>query len=112
VRQPIAVGIDIRTRGFAVVNVLGGGWPSWSPIGGPECRLLFIDCDDEALARRYTETRRRPSAGPAIDRSWTAIRLERELVSPLARPAPISSSITSVSKPARSETHPGRAFRP
>jgi UPF0042 nucleotide-binding protein len=95
--QPIAVGIDIRTRGFAVVNVLGELEKLVSDRG-LDCRLVFVDCDDEALARRYTETRRRhPLAGdrPVMD----GIRLERELVSPLRARADLVID-TSVSKPA------------
>src|SRR5262249_40564567 len=44
--------------------------------------VLFIDCDDERLERRYTETRRpHPLAGdrPVLD----GIRLERRVLSPL-----------------------------
>jgi RNase adaptor protein for sRNA GlmZ degradation len=95
--QPIAVGIDVRTRGFAVVNVLGELEKLVSDRG-LDCRLVFVDCDDEALARRYTETRRRhPLAGdrPVMD----GIRLERELVSPLRARADLVID-TSVSKPA------------
>jgi RNase adaptor protein for sRNA GlmZ degradation len=78
---PIAVGIDVRTRGFAVANVLAE-LDNLVSGRGIESRLVFVDCDDEALARRYTETRRRhPLAGdrPVMD----GIRLERQLVSPL-----------------------------
>ncbi len=95
--QPIAVGIDVRTRGLAVVNVLGELAKLVSDRG-LDCRLVFVDCDDEALARRYTETRRRhPLAGdrPVMD----GIRLERELVSPLRARADLVID-TSVSKPA------------
>jgi RNase adaptor protein for sRNA GlmZ degradation len=96
-RQPIAVGIDIRTRGFAVENVLSE-LAKLVPERGLECRLVFVDCDDEALARRYTETRRRhPLAGdrPVMD----GIRLERDLVSPLRARADLVID-TSVLKPA------------
>jgi RNase adaptor protein for sRNA GlmZ degradation len=95
--QPIAVGIDIRTRGFAVVNVLGELEKLVSDRG-LDCRLVFVDCDDEALARRYTETRRRhPLAGdrPVMD----GIRIERDLVSPLRARADLVID-TSDSKPA------------
>jgi RNase adapter protein RapZ len=49
---------------------------------GRELKVLFIDCDDEPLQRRYTETRRpHPLAG---DRPVTdGIRLERRVVSAL-----------------------------
>jgi RNase adapter protein RapZ len=49
---------------------------------GRKLKVLFIDCDDERLQRRYTETRRpHPLAG---DRPVTdGIRLERRVVSAL-----------------------------
>lgn len=50
--EPIAIGIDTRTRGFETVSVL----ETAQRIGA---RLLFIVCDDEELQRRFTETRRR-----------------------------------------------------
>ncbi|HEV2678149.1 MAG TPA: RNase adapter RapZ [Aliidongia sp.] len=89
--QPIAVGIDIRTRDFAVPGLL-------TEIDRlTDATLLFLDCDDEALARRYTETRRRhPLAGdrPVMD----GIRLERGRVSPLRARADVVVD-TSVLKP-------------
>ena len=89
--RPIAVGIDIRTRDFAVPGLL-------TEIDRlTDAKLLFLDCDDEALARRYTETRRRhPLAGdrPVMD----GIRLERDRVSPLRARADVVVD-TSVLKP-------------
>ncbi|HLY57166.1 MAG TPA: RNase adapter RapZ [Stellaceae bacterium] len=79
--HPIAVGIDVRTRDFAVESVFGE-FETLTVEHGLEVRLVFVDCDDEVLARRYTETRRRhPLAGdrPVID----GIRLERLRVAPL-----------------------------
>jgi RNase adaptor protein for sRNA GlmZ degradation len=79
--QAIAVGADLRTRGFAIENMpetLG------AIVGrtGRAFKVLFIDCDDELLQRRYTENRRlHPLAG---ERSvMDAIRLERRVVSAL-----------------------------
>jgi RNase adaptor protein for sRNA GlmZ degradation len=80
-RRPLALGIDIRTRGFAVaplVEQLDRG------LAGADLRptLLFVDCDDVVLGRRYTETRRRhPLAHgrPVTD----GIAAERNLLSPL-----------------------------
>jgi RNase adaptor protein for sRNA GlmZ degradation len=95
--QPIAVGVDIRTRDFAVANV-DIELDKLVADGELDCRLLFLDCDDEALARRYTETRRRhPLAGdrPVMD----GIRRERRLVSPLRARADVVID-TSVLKPA------------
>lgn len=79
--RPLAVGIDIRTRDFSVQRVTDlldrlDADPSI------DSDLLFIDCDDEVLLHRFTETRRRHPL--ATDRPVTdGIRLERNLVSPL-----------------------------
>lgn len=85
--RPLAVGIDIRTRDFGVEPVLAEIDRIMAETGRA-VRLLFLDCDDEVLRRRFTETRRRhPLAAdrPLID----GIRHERELVSPLKRRADV-----------------------
>jgi UPF0042 nucleotide-binding protein len=79
--RPMAVGIDIRTRDFAVGSLLAEA-DTLAAMDGLDCRLVFLDCDDDMLARRFTETRRRhPLAGdrPVAD----GIRLERDRVSAL-----------------------------
>jgi UPF0042 nucleotide-binding protein len=79
--HPIAIGLDVRTREFGVDALLAALGPLFRG-GRRELRLVFLDCDDELLGRRYTETRRRhPLAGdrPVSD----GIRLERQRVSPL-----------------------------
>ncbi|MEO5374825.1 MAG: RNase adapter RapZ [Alphaproteobacteria bacterium] len=80
-RRPLAIGVDIRTRDFGVdpvrrvIEALRGG-------EGLDVRLVFIDCEDEVLRRRFTETRRRHPL--AVDRPLAdGIRHERRLVSPL-----------------------------
>jgi UPF0042 nucleotide-binding protein len=70
--QPIAVGVDSRTRGFKATAVL-------KIAEDQNARLLFITCDDHVLQKRFTETRRRhPLAKdrPVID----GIRRERRLL--------------------------------
>ncbi|TVR99393.1 MAG: RNase adapter RapZ [Rhodospirillales bacterium] len=85
--RPLALGMDVRTRDFRVeaalreIDRLVAGSP-----GG--VRLLFLDCDDEELRRRYTETRHRhPLAAdrPVAD----GIALERRLLFPLRARADI-----------------------
>jgi UPF0042 nucleotide-binding protein len=77
----IAVGADARTRGFAIESML----EILDDVVGRttrELEVLFIDCDDERLERRYTETRRpHPLAGdrPVMD----GIRRERRVLTPL-----------------------------
>lgn len=76
--RPLAIGIDTRTRGFAIASLLetldrACGQPDL------EARLVFVDCDDEVLRRRFTETRRRHPL--AMDRAVTdGIRIERNLL--------------------------------
>jgi UPF0042 nucleotide-binding protein len=77
----IAVGADTRTRGFAIKTVIET-LDEAARRSGRDLRVLFIDCDDERLGERYTETRRpHPLAGdrPVMD----GIRLERRVVWPL-----------------------------
>jgi UPF0042 nucleotide-binding protein len=56
--RPLAIGIDTRTRGFAADTVLAivDRVRAETEL---DLRLLFIDCEDEVLRRRFTETRRR-----------------------------------------------------
>lgn len=85
--RPLAVGIDIRTRDFGVEPVMDA-IDRLMAIPGMAVRLLFLDCEDDVLRRRFTETRRRhPLAAdrPLID----GIRHERALVSPLKRRADV-----------------------
>ena len=79
--RPIAVGVDTRTRDFAAEPVLD----QLEVLAADEqldLTLLFLDCDDDALKRRFTETRRRhplAKGRPVAD----GIAVERRLVKPL-----------------------------
>jgi UPF0042 nucleotide-binding protein len=80
-RRPLAIGVDIRTRDFGVEPFLEE-LDSLIDYGELQVRLLFLDCEDEVLRRRYTETRRRHPL--ALDRPLLdGIEHERRLVSPL-----------------------------
>ncbi len=80
-QRPIAIGVDTRTRDFAVDPVLEqldrlAANPRFA------ITLLFVDCEDEVLGRRFTETRRRhplAQGRPLAD----GITVERRLVAPL-----------------------------
>tara|TARA_R110000787_G_scaffold9192_1_gene32292 strand:+ start:1158 stop:2108 length:951 start_codon:yes stop_codon:yes gene_type:complete len=68
-RRPLAIGIDIRTRDFGVDKLLGV-LDGVIDNAGFDTQLIFLDCEDEILRRRYTETRRRhPLAAdrPVVD---------------------------------------------
>ena len=79
--QPLAIGVDIRTRDFDASRLLQL-LDQFSESSGVHISLLFVDCDDEVLGRRFEETRRRhPLAAdrPVID----GIRRERRVMEPL-----------------------------
>jgi UPF0042 nucleotide-binding protein len=74
----LAVAIDTRNAGFSVDDLLR---LDHLFAARPELAvsLLFLDCSDEALQQRFTETRRRHPM--AIDRPVTdGIRREREML--------------------------------
>jgi len=77
----LAIGIDSRSRAFNPEELLRR---LERDMGVPDAdvRMLFLDCDDEVLARRFTETRRRHPLAP--DRSVAdGIARERSLMEPL-----------------------------
>lgn len=64
VDHPMALGIDVRTRGFsaeALVETVDG----LVADPGIDVELLFLDCRAGVLAQRYSETRRRHPLSPA-----------------------------------------------
>ena len=77
----LAVGIDVRTRDFEVA-AFAKEVASLRAETGRALDVLFLDCDDEVLRLRYTETRRRhPLAEdrPVLD----GIIQERRMLAPL-----------------------------
>ncbi|MDR3518827.1 MAG: RNase adapter RapZ [Azospirillaceae bacterium] len=63
--KPLAIGIDARTQDFTAQALLAR-LEELRLRPGLSVRLLFLECGDEVLQRRYTETRRRHPL--AIDR--------------------------------------------
>lgn len=66
---PLAIGVDIRTRDFAVaplLETLDALMAHGKKGRDLDARLLFLDASDDVLLRRYTETRRRHPL--AVDR--------------------------------------------
>lgn len=55
--RPVALGVDIRTRGFDPQALLDLAARS-NRAPGRRIEIAFIDCDDDVLARRFVETRR------------------------------------------------------
>ncbi len=79
--HPVAIGVDIRTRDFDAAAFLKA---MNALVDRPDAdvKLLFVDCDDEILVRRFEETRRRHPLSddrPVSD----GLRRERTLMAPL-----------------------------
>lgn len=92
--RPLAFGIDTRTRAFdaealaARLRVLRGE--------GIDVRLIYLDCDDDELVRRFSETRRRHPLAvdrPAID----GVAREREMTEAVRRWADLVIDTTDLS---------------
>ncbi|MQX35726.1 RNase adapter RapZ [Roseospira navarrensis] len=79
--RPLAVGIDVRTRDFTVSRLLSS-LTRLRERPGLDVALVFLDCDDEVLRQRFTETRRRHPL--ALDRPLSdGLALERTRMAPL-----------------------------
>ena len=85
---------DPRARGRARARL---PWPDARAERSAPC-LLFLECDDEVLRRRFTETRRRhPLADlPGVG---DALAAERELMAPLKAAADLSIDTSELSLP-------------
>lgn len=79
--KPLAVGIDARTRGFDYEELCRVCTEVKKDTNIAE-KVIFLDCDDEKLLRRFTETRR--SHPLAKDKKLSdGIALERRMMAPL-----------------------------
>lgn len=91
---PMAIGVDIRTRGFGVDPLLEE-LDQLRTQDKLDLSLLFLDCDDEILERRYVETRHRH---PLADERPVAdgIRHERKILEPLRERADLVIDTTGM----------------
>ena len=79
---PVAIGMDVRSRGFDPANLPN----RIAAIEGVDPQLLFLDCSSPELLRRYDKTRRRHPLAP--DRpAEDGIARERALLAPLREAA-------------------------
>ncbi len=84
-RRPIAIGIDIRTRDFSVAafSAMVSALRARPEI---EAQVIFLDCSDADLQRRYAETgHRHPLAGDGS--ASDGIAAERLILSELQKSA-------------------------
>lgn len=79
--QPLAIGFGARTRDLVPERIIAR-MEALRAAYGRDVGLLFLDCSDAELERRYAETRRRHPL--ALDRpARDGIARERELLAPL-----------------------------
>jgi UPF0042 nucleotide-binding protein len=85
--RPLAIGIDSRTRDFTAETLLTR-LTELRAQSGVAVQLVCVDADDDALMRRFTETRRRHPL--ALDRPiMDGIHNEREILEPLKAAADV-----------------------
>jgi UPF0042 nucleotide-binding protein len=85
----VALGIDVRVRSF--LGDMGARLDALAAAATREIALLFLDASDEALLRRFSETRRPHPLSTVPDTSsergalavLDGVRLERDRLSPL-----------------------------
>ncbi len=79
--RPLALGLDVRNRDFAAGALARTPDRLAAMFGGP-AEILFLDCSEEVLLRRFSETRRphplSPDGAPA-----TGIEAERAMLAPI-----------------------------
>lgn len=94
--RALAISLDSRNAEFSAevfLKMLG----EFKGASGLDVRVLFLDCDDEALQRRFNETRRRHPL--ALDRPvMDGITIERQLLQPIREVADhvVDTSLLSI----------------
>lgn len=86
-RRPLALGLDVRNRDFSASALLEVLEEAISHHGF-EAELLYLDCSEDVLMRRYSETRRRHPLAPDDDPAVGILR-EHDLLAAVRRRADI-----------------------
>lgn len=94
-RKPLALVVDSRTRDFST-EAFRARLETLRARDDLDVRMIFLDCDDDVLQRRFTETRRRhPLADDRPIRD--GIRIERELLAPIRDEADLTLDTSALS---------------
>jgi UPF0042 nucleotide-binding protein len=94
--KKIAIGVDPRTRGFSAESLLHT--LAKLELKNSKFSIVFLDCDEENLIRRFTETRRKHPL--ATDRPVSdGIRAERRLLEDIRKAAHITVDSSNLSLP-------------
>lgn len=93
--HPVAFGIDARARGFSSRRVLDL-LDQLNQRGDTEAKILYLDCEDAQLIKRFSETRRRHPL--AHERPVTdGLAMERQLLAPLKARSDLTIDTTDIS---------------
>ncbi|MEL6678149.1 MAG: RNase adapter RapZ [Pseudomonadota bacterium] len=93
--RPLAIGVDVRTRGFSAKALQQvRDWLEDQPSIHPS--LLFLDCAPEVLLRRFSETRRKHPLAQD-ETPGDGIALEIDLLTPLRGGADVLIDTSSLS---------------
>ncbi len=79
--KPTAIGLDVRNRDFgvdAIIDMIG----NLAARSDVDEQVLYLDCHEDVLVRRYSETRRRHPLAPA-ETPLIGIQREQELLVPI-----------------------------
>lgn len=79
--RPLALGLDVRNRDFAA-RALARTPERLAQMFGEPARILFLDCADAVLLRRFSETRRPHPLSPEGPPEQ-GIAAERQLLGPI-----------------------------
>ena len=93
--RPLALGLDVRNRDFSTQR-LTGLIDRLRADPAIEAEVLFLDCSDDVLLRRFSETRRRHPMAPDAS-PLDGIRRERELLGPVRDRADILIDTSTLS---------------
>lgn len=85
--RPLALGLDVRNRDFGAVLLEDTPGRLGTLFGAP-VEVLFLDCAEEVLLRRFSETRR-PHPLSRDGAPATGIAIERALLAPIRARADI-----------------------
>ncbi len=98
--RPMALGIDARNRDFSTIGFIELV-AKLSRMEQVDLTTLYLDCSDDVLLRRFSETRRRhPVARDSSPES--GVRQEKELLAPIreiVRGSPMSDTSPVLSLP-------------
>lgn len=92
--HPLALGIDVRNRDFAVTTLIEM-IDQWTREPNFDVELLYVDCAADVLLRRYSETRRRHPLSKSSP--LEGITVELDLLAPLRQRADVLIDTSAMS---------------